>query len=232
MPRVNRIVVGVVSAGLLGGSAVVSLAVAAKPLAKRPRSSRSAAATVFMLGVVPCYEVAATSDGGRSWRRIYRTHYPWSVEGILQTGPRSGIVTSSKAIQGDEQGNKHVEHWTADNGKHWHETTSLIWSAGHDRYLFAVGPRDGYLRQVTPWPPRSSQLQLRTVYRPHAPLRFESWASAPAGFVGALHDGRLGQPVFFSFRHGTTRTRTLRYPKESADVGICQVVELHVFGRR
>jgi hypothetical protein len=94
--------------------------------------------------------LAATEDGGRTWRLIF--DYCGAISGFVHTGPRAGMVVC------DED----TYFWTTDNGLHWVSPASIGPARdfeGHGSYFYFSDAHG--LKRVQPWPPGVAEHRCR-----------------------------------------------------------------------
>jgi hypothetical protein len=92
--------------------------------------------------------VYATDNGGRTWRRIYRTY----AQRVVRLSTANGVISIGTGPVGCAC--REQQLWTADGGRTWHETQSLgpdFVGAGTNLYTWSGDA----LRRAS-WPPRRS----------------------------------------------------------------------------
>jgi len=156
--------------------------------------------------------VCASSDGGRSWRRLALPSSFGEVSAVARTSAMVGVIanTPTSAVTGI------AVDWTRDAGRTWHGTSKLSGCfQGNASFLFADAGAG--IVQATPWPPTGRKLQTRPAWSsPSGRSSCYPLANLPGG-VAALVDsshGPIGLAVLVH-RLGSNRVVELPQTNES-----------------
>ena len=172
--------------------------------------------------------VAATDDGGASWRRIYAIPKDLRGEDAIVLAVLRTSLTAGLFLYGEEKDGEAVAtaYWTKDSGRRWRRLDrdvrlpggALGWPvAGSGRYLFAARPAAGTfgpavgLHRLDPWPVVPLKSRFRLIAQSGTDA-FVALATVPGGAAAAVARGSgdaSPQVKLLIVQRGQVRTHAL-----------------------